>query len=537
MRKNNSITVLVVAFMLSWAVLSHAQSCLDREQVLLRYPLLNAGNAAALTSFTPNDSSLFLMSDGSLTLATGHGHLIPLHVASHAWEAQARVRSIYRMSRRVVVRGEMDYSHGWGKQAGCSVWINPDVMPFDIIETADSTRGNLSLETYRLCGETGVDVGGGVSLGVRFAYTTASGAKKKDPRHTNTLMCCDAGVGVTWHTAGMTVGTDYRFERITEALKFSTFGRTDQLYHYLIGHGALFGRDESTGGNGYTGSSNERPWLDTKHGVAVLVGGTYGASDWALEACWTYRQGHYGLESPSMIDFNRHHGAAWNLEAWWQHDTGNALQRVTLAWKHSKLKDHERTWRIVTEQGVTDVNYYDDRLMGERVVNELALTADVQWGVMRSLPSWQMTVDVRHYWRNLTAILYPFYRQQQAHLTGVALQGSRNWLKYNDQVWSLTLSAGWSGGGGTAAVDGTYQMPATDAPKPSEVQSYLMRQYEYLTAHRLQAGVCVRWSVPIAGHRMRLYNECAYRYHQAFDIDYLEDGYRHHVSWSVGCQF
>ena len=64
-----------------------------------------------------------------------------------------------------------------------------------------------------------------------------------------------------------------------------------------------------------------------------------------------------------------------------------------------------------------------------------------------------------------------------------------------------------------------------------------MRQYEYLTAKRLLAGVQVRWSVPIARQRMRLYAEAGYNFRQAFDTHYLEDGHRHEASVTVGCLF
>ena len=537
MRKSVIVIVLLALAVLSMSGPSHAQSWLDAEQVLLRYPLLSTGNAAAITSFAPRDSSQMHLSDGRLTIVADRGYLSPLNAAPRAWEVQGHVQSIYRMSRRVVLRGMMEYSYNWGSRAGGSVWIDAEQMPFDITEVDDSTRGDNSLETYRLCGETGVDVGGGVSLGARFDYTTASGAKKKDPRHTTTLMGCNVAAGVTWHIAGLTVGADYRYRRTTEALKFSTVGRTDRVYLYLIDHGAVFGREESTQGNGYTGSANERPLLDTRHGVALLANWSQGFQCWGLEAGWMHRDGHYGLESPSMIDFNRHNGDTWNVNGWWLHDEGHALQRVSLSWERNAISDYERTYRIITEQGVTDVNYYDDRLMGERLTDEITMRADVQWGVRRMLPAWRLETELSYNHRSLTASLFPYYRQQSTHLTALTIIGSHHWLRANDQVWSMSLTAGWSGGGGTAAQDGTYQEPAAGAPFPATVPLLLMRQYEYLTASRMLAGFGLRWSMPVHRARMRLYADVAYRYIQAFGIHYLENGHRHHVAVSVGCQF
>ena len=238
-----------------------------------------------------------------------------------------------------------------------------------------------------------------------------------------------------------------------------------------------------------------------------------------------------------MIDFNRHNGDTWDIQSWWQRDNGSDMQRVTVSYCHQGIKDHERTYLIITEQGVTDTHYYDDRLIGKRDNSVLTVSGDLRWGIERELASWQVEGILTHHRRSLTASLYPFYRQQLTHLTEFTLMGARNWLTARDQVWSLQLQAGWATGGGTARQDGTYQTPSADAEMPLEHTLYLMRQYEYLTAKRLLAGVQVRWSVPIAHQRMRLYAEAGYSYRQAFDIHYLEDGHRHSASVAVGCLF
>lgn len=534
---NSSIRTYLLTALLLTCMTATAQSWLDYDQALADYPLLHTRNAAALTTFCPADSSQRLMGDVRLTAGTSHGHLDGPDAAPHSWEAGALVRSIYRMSRRVVVRGSMDYNYSWGRNAGGSVWIAPELMPFNITETADSTLGNISLETYHLNGELGVDVGRGVSLGARFDYTTASGAKKKDPRHVNSLMNCQASMGITWSANGFTIGGNYLYGRRTEGLKFSTFGRTDRVYHYLIDQGAYFGREESTDGNGYVSDDNERPLLDIRHGLSLLTAYRNGTWAWGLEGGWAHRHGHYGLESPSMIDFNRHNGDTWDVWSWWQRNSGASMQRVTVSYSHQSVKDYERTYRIITEQGVTDIHYYDDRLMGKRDNAMLAVTGDVRWGIRRHLPTWRVLASVTHDRRTTTASLYPFFRQQLAHLTEFTLQGSRSWLTARDQTWSLQLLAGWASGGGTAWRDGVYQTPDAGAAAPQEHTLYLMRQYEHLTARRVLAGAQVRWSTPVARQRMRLYAEAGYSFSHAFDIHYLEDGQRHRASVSLGCLF
>ena len=109
---NNIRTYLLTALLLTTFLPAVAQSWLDYDQAVARYPLLQSRNAAALTTYCPADSTQLLLGEARLMMSTGNGHLVAPHVAPKGWEANAHVRSIYRMSRRVVVRGSMDYSYG-----------------------------------------------------------------------------------------------------------------------------------------------------------------------------------------------------------------------------------------------------------------------------------------------------------------------------------------------------------------------------------------------------------------------------------------
>lgn len=514
-----------------------AQSWLDYDQALSRHLWLRTANAAALATYQPTDTTQRLLAQAQVGIATGQGHLTPLNQSPNAWQVQADARAIYRMSHRVVTRGSMVYRNAWGTKAGGSVWVNPEQMPFDIIETADSTRGKVGMESYRLTGEVGVSALQNLSLGATIAYETASYAKKKDPRHTNQLMQLDASVGATWQTASFTLGANYLLRRTTEGMQFSTYGRTDQVYRYLIDQGACFGRDEQAGGRGYVGNDYERPYQDMRHGVALQAGYEQGRWSVLIEGQWLRRHGHYGLESPSMLDFNRHHGDEWHLRSWWQHALPATIHRITAQWSHLQLSDLERTYRIISQGGVTDTEYYDDRLLGEHEQDRLSLAYDMEYGIQHQLAQWQAHIAVDYQRRDLTASLYPYYRQQHTHSTTLTVAGRRSWLLANDQVWSLRVQTAWSTGGGTAAGDGTYVAPSHDATPPAEYTALLMRQYEWLTATRLGGEVALRWSLPMMRHRLRFYVDACYGYTHALDPHWLTDAHRHTASVVLGCLF
>ena len=518
-------------------VTGQAQTWLDYDQALSPHSWLRTTNASSLTTYHPTDSSQRWLADARLGVSTAQGLLAPSNASPDSWQADASVRSIARMSRRVVLRGAMDYSNTWGHQASGSVWMFPDDRPFDIIEHNDSTRGDIGLERYHLDGEVGVQAVGGLSLGARFGYTAANSAKKKDPRHTNTLMQLDASVGAAWQVGGWRFGANYLLNRTTEALQFSTYGRTDRVYGYLIDQGAAFGRDEQSDGKGYVGSDHEKPWLDMRHGLALQAGYACGPWSAVIEWQWAHRHGHYGLQSPSMLDFNRHHGDAWHLRSWWQHATATTHYRITAQWSHETIQDDERTYRITTTGGVTDIDYYDDRQLGEQKVDDITIVGEAQWGIGRCLATWQAQASASHRRRSVTASLYPYYRQQLTRLTDLTLSARRNWLASNDHVWSLAIEAGWAGGGGTPAKDGTYAAQAQPSAPVADHTDLLMRQYEWLTAHRVHGGIMARWSMPLLHQRLRLYAQADYRLSPAMDVHYLQGSNRHIASLSLGCLF
>lgn len=530
-----SRTHLVITTLLTSQLL-WAQSWLDYDQALSPHSWLRTSNAAALTTYQPTDSSERLLADARLSLSTEHGHLAAPHEAPHSWQANADARSIFRISRRTVLRGGIKYRNMWGNDIAGSVWIDPERMPFDITEVTDTTHGKIALESYELNGEVGVHAGHGWSLGSRLGYTTASYTKRKDPRHTNSLMLMDISAGATWNTNHITLGANYLLQRSTEAVQFRTFGRTDRIYHYLIDQGAYFGREEQTDGKGYVNSDYEKPLLDMRHGLALQGG--YSREPWSVvvEWEWAHRHGHYGLESPSLLDLNRHHGDEWHLRSWWQHNRGNAIHRLTVTWNHEDLKDYERTYRIVTDEGITQIIYYDDRELSQRQKDDIGLTYDAQWNIHRHLATWQFHADIHHRLRTITASLYPYYRWQQTHFTELTLTGQRNWLMDNDHTWSVGLLAGWGNGGGTPMSDGAYALADNETSYPLAHTAPLMRQYEWLTASRVRTGITVRWSMPLV-RQTRLYAQCDYHFTSANDIHYLHDNHRHTATVALGCMF
>ena len=529
-------SVLVIIILLSVGLRVVALSWLDYDMVLAPWSWLATDNPAALVTYQPADSSQRLVADAAVGMVTGHGHLAPLEASPHEWNVKGTARAVFRSSSRVVMRGGMDYHHRWGSDACGSVWMEPGQMPFDIVEYTDSTRGNIRQERYGLNGAVGVSVGRGLSLGGRFAYASGSSTKQKDPRHTNSLMELDVRAGVMWQHSGWVVGAAYLLRRFTEAVQFRTYGRTDRTYGYLVDFGATYGRSETTDGKGYTSSDNEKPLLDMRHGLAIEAGYHRGIYSVGGEWRWHHRTGHYGVQSPSFVDFNKHHADRWSLAGWLQRSTADNLFKINFNWTHENLRDYERTYAIVSRGGVSDIEYFDDRLSGKRQSYSYMVGLQAHWGIERSLAAWQVRVQMDYSNDDVTSVVYPYYRLQRVHATSVSADVVRSWLVAGDRVWSLVAGALWSRGGGTPAADSTFGTPADGNTPPALLTETLMRRHEWLVAPRLGASLGVRHSFPVGKH-VRIYADARYGYTHAWNIEYCRGNHRHRASLAVGCQF
>ena len=145
--------------------------------------------------------------------------------------------------------------------------------------------------------------------------------------------------------------------------------------------------------------------------------------------------------------------------------------------------------------------------------------------------AWSFYADAGYSYRNTTASLYPFYRQQKLHDFGISARA-----KYVRPVGDVraggSLSLGMLFGGGDKAIDGDCATPADGQTRPQTPSVLLDRSYEYATATRLNSAIGVYVYVPVsAGHYLKIHP--SYSLQKAFGIDYLEGSARNEVRLTV----
>ena len=227
---------------------------------------LTSGNAAALTSF--DDSTI---ANATLSYRHDGGKLHTMSEGKRQDAYDADVQSYCRLSADVVAYGRATYSrHNISDAAGSMLMPTMQLKPFDLVEETNDNAGDKSMETFCINGAIGWRAWRRLAIGARLNYTAGTYAKQRDLRHSNTLTNMDVRTDAFLalpHNSGIGVGLVYN--RRIEAMRFKTYGTTDQIYYTLIDYANHHGERETFGIEGFTDSKNRLPLLSEHIGVTA----------------------------------------------------------------------------------------------------------------------------------------------------------------------------------------------------------------------------------------------------------------------------
>lgn len=494
---------------------------------------LRSENAAGLIFF--RDSSL---SEIAAYAAAEHGGLKNYYEAEDRLAFGLEAASCHRLSERVVVRGEVGYDRQLGRRMSGSYFIDPTQTPFDLVEFTDENPGDKQLETYRVAGSVGVAAARWFAAGARFDYTTANYAKRRDLRHVNSLMDMTVSPGILFRAGRVAVGVSYTYRRRIESLLLNVYGKTDRVYVSLIDYGAFFGKREVFSDTGYTKKNETKPLFDEYHGGAVQAA-------WRMtprltlygELSFRMRSGYYGKPSPSTVVYTDHDGRVFACDVSLDYDAGRHQHTLQVAFGRNSVDNRENIYTYQNEEvGRSYIVYLGATEVGSRTRSSASAVYTGRLGVERGLPRWRIVCDGGVDSRRITASNYPDYRHQHLTWWHVGAAGERNLLRGRN-CWSLRLAAGWSAGQGDPAQDGRYASANESETLTRTRDDLLLREYEYLTAPRLDLSADLRLTRRFGRRNIRGYVAAGYAWSRAFDAQYLGDAMRHAALLRVGCEF
>ena len=517
----------------------HAQDSLllrDYGYVKQYDPWLTHKNAAALTRYARQN-----IVEAEAFVTKGNGGLVDYTDSRNTLEAGACVESFYRLSRRVVGYGAISYANWTGRDMTGSAFMQ-DRMPFNLVEDSLTNDGRKHRDTYRLTGGLGVDVWQGISFGARLDYTSANYAKYKDLRHKNKLMDLSLTLGAYAPVSSwMSVGADYTYQRTTESVTFGAYGKSDKVYKTLIDYGAMMGRVEQFGNEGFTDKSREMPFFEDGHGGSLqLELRPWTARDVTLFASLDlhHETGYYGRKSPYTITYTNHGRDVFEAQGRLSYGIAASRMFLDMRYAHEKTVNRAETYRpLINDAGSTYYEYYDAAETGTRKWDDLSLHYTLQLGLCEELPGWQIVAGYQLCQRQQTAYLYPFFRYQHLKRNTASLAATRN-LIMSKGVLSVALQASYGKGSGEPCQDGTFTTPDDRQEPPATMEAFLLREYRYLTAAQYGVGGSVKYAFRFPGTRLKTHARVLVDYRTTSEENPYTQGNGHvQAGLAIGCTF
>ena len=537
---NKKILSIALSFLVSCDTIA-AQAA--RDSLLLRdyrfvqqsSPWLTQQNAAALVRFDkPN------MAEAEVSLTHGNGKLTDFSGSPSFTNLLVAVESYYRINPRTVVYGAISYNNLSGKDMTGSVFIQQR-LPFDIVEDSLANAGRKHRDTYQLTGAFGYDLYHGYAIGVRADYTAANYAKYKDLRHQNKLMDLQLTAGLyapltTW----LDFGFNYTYYRRTESVSFGTYGKGDKVYKSLIDYGAMMGIVEQFGNEGYTDKSNEMPLCEDGPGWGLQFAVECAPFSLYNALSFSSGTGYYGRKSPYTITYTNHDRDVFtnNLRLAYSPLSHTSRFHLDMHYQSEQLHNRANTYRGLTNpNGATYYEYYGDTETADKDWRNLNIDYTMDLGIRHELPTWTVTAGYHFLQRDITAYLYPYYRQQQLRTHEVTASARRNIITRKG-IWGISAHAGYQKGDGNPYTDGTFVTPSDKQPQPATMADYLHREYQYLTASQYSVGGSVKYSFRMPGTQLKIYTGLSADYRKANERDsYCAGNHHTQIGVSAGCCF
>ena len=479
----------------------------------------NAGALALYNSRNIAEANLSLShASGSLTGFSGSPSLTTLQVA---------IESFYRISPRAVVFGSIGYNNLSGDDMTGSVFLQ-DRLPFDIVEDSLTNKGHKHCDSYHLTGGFSYSLSPALALGLKADYTAANYAKYKDLRHKNKLMNLDVTVGLmstlNCHLSTINLGLDYTYHRRTESLEFATYGKNDKVYKSLIDYGAMMGIIEQFGNEGYTDKTNEMPLFEDGHSGGLQVSFSRGAFTIFNALTFSHHTGYYGRKSQYTITYTDHGRGIFTEHVRLSYDISTSRYGLDIRYQNEKVKNRNNTYRgLVNENGATHYEYYDAVESGDKGWRNLDIDYTMHLGVRHELPTWTITAGYHWQQRDITAYLYPYYRQQQLRTNEWTASIVRN-IILRKGVWNISLHGGYQKGTGDVYRDGTFVTPSDKQPQPATMSAFLYQDYQYLTAPQYHVGAQLKYTFLFPGTRLCTHVRAAFDYRHATINDETPSG-------------
>ena len=538
MRKFKTIAILIGGAIICSAFNSKAQeksAWADLSFVRQSEAWLSGNNAAGL-KYTPVDT----ISEISFSGAFNKGSFINYNQSEQSYSYGGQAESYFRLSKKVVLFGSISYDNFTGKNMGASAWIDPEFAPFNLVEYADTTRGEKSMETYHLTGATAIDLGKKLTVGGKIDYLAANYVKKKDLRHLNTLMDLNLSLGAIYQIGQFAeLGLNYSYRKRVEETNFDSYGNTDRTYNTLISWGTFWGQVEGFGSDGFTGKGDNNPLIDKINGLSLQINLNINRRlRFFNEFTINKREGYFGVKSDKTKVYTEHSADVLAYKGRLSYTREKALHLFHLQASNDKLENWKNNYYFDydSESGVTYVKYNTPTKVLKRTNIQASVEYQLHIDYDDFNPKWSIIAGADYRNKERKVSVYPLYRNQTVNQITGRLNVKRNFVLGKNQ-YTFLLGGSFSSGSGTRLDAGTYAGSTESSTTLRSTDFNLYREFEYLTASCITTHAGFKYSKLLKQSKIRIFAGIGYERTKAAEIEFIKGDTFNSVSLSVGCSF
>ncbi len=497
--------------------------------VLQTNPRLQSSNAALLAR-----AGVENLSTAVFYATKEDGELMGIGSSADSFTGGAYAHTYSRLSERTVFCGGLSYSNFQGKRMGGPVLMDPDFNPLGLLEDNLETAGSKKRELYSMQGALAYSLTRSLALGGRIDYLCGDQTKVKDPRFSNILKDMDLSLGVDYAASeSLDAGLNLRYRSSVEQLMGGLYGEADRTYFIIRDRGWFLGTREGLGGDsGIISTQEYRPVSNTFCGADLQIDWRNDAARVFLEAEILVRNGYYGRKTSTSPVYYEWSGAQTSLKGKILLPRGDRLSLVEFNLGYSPVSNRENTFTYTTEAGKnTIVNYTGQKQTLSRT--DIAASAAYTFfkGLCGYRPRFKAGGELEYAARNQHTTVTPFWRDNSCVSLGAAAFCEWN-LTRGRNIFSPGATLIFCTGSGNKASDGSYSGGTSTTIQSFD--TYLNRQYEYLTASRAGAALSFTYTRLLRGGRA-LYVTASDRFVSLLSTpEYLGGGVRNAASLAIG---
>lgn len=448
----------------------------------------------------------------------------------------------FRKVGNVGFYGKMQYEYYEGKDWAGSIFIDPSLYPFDMVE---HTPGRKLGENYIFEGGIGFRLAGSLYGGLRIEYEADNIAKRRNLRHKNNRMNLRAVPSLTYKTGNWDLGLSYIYKKLSERVQLEVIGgSTEGGYRVFYDKGLWFGVDDLwTAGSVHLTDAGIGgfPLKFEDHGASFQSNYNKGAVRFYEELTYRRSAGETGGKGITWMtnraDIIEYKGVL-NLADAYNEGLSHLIHAGA---SYGNQKNYESITGTEMVAGTPQETIIGSYIIMHR--RTLSIGAEYEMAFRRTPGDYNPYLSLRAGFeycnRNTLGLLaYPYVKSQTLSTRRMHVQGETRFDAGTGEL-KLRASLGYSYGDGTKLDETVGNMSPGAEPGEYPVQNtdYFEYEYEYLTTGKADVSLGIRYTTYVGRSSLPLYADLSWNTVNAPQAKLLPGKCRNSVLVKVGVVF